>query len=103
MTQKTYISNLLSKHKDAVAIGSLGTISYDLAEIPHKNKLLIKGAMGCVLGVGLGYALNTKKQVYVFVGDGALLMKLGSLATIRKYKPKNLHIIVLDNGQHKST
>ena len=103
MTQKGYLSHFLRDHKNAVVIGSLGTISYDMSELLHQNKLLIKGAMGCVLGVGLGFALNTKKQVYVFVGDGALLMKLGSLATIRKFKLKNLHIVVLDNGQYKST
>lgn len=103
MTQKRFLLNLLSKNKRAVIIGSLGTISYDLAEIPHKNKILVKGAMGCVLGVGLGFALKTKKQVYVLIGDGALLMKLGSLATIKKYNQQNLHIIVMDNGRHEST
>lgn len=54
------------------------------------------------MGVGLGIALNTKKQVYVLIGDGAFVMKMGFMATFRKYAPKNLHIIVLNNGKHAS-
>jgi phosphonopyruvate decarboxylase len=39
----------------------------------------------------------------VLDGDGAALMKLGSLATIGCYQPKNLLHIVLDNEVHDST
>lgn len=102
MTQKEYLSKLLSQNKNAIIVGSLGTISYDLAQIEHKNKILIKGAMGCAMGVGLGIALNTKKKVIVIIGDGAFLMKAGSIATINRYNPKNLEMIILDNGVYKS-
>jgi thiamine pyrophosphate-dependent acetolactate synthase large subunit-like protein len=60
------------------------------------------GAMGCILGIGLGVALNTKKTVRVIIGDGALLMKLGSLATILAHAPKNLKILVINNSCHES-
>ncbi len=36
-------------------------------------------------------------------GDGALLMKLGSLATIGALAPRNYHHVVFDNGAHDST
>jgi thiamine pyrophosphate-dependent acetolactate synthase large subunit-like protein len=102
MTQKSYISKLCNDNPDAVIIGSIGTISYDLKEIEHPHKILVKGAMGSVLGIGLGYALNSKKEVIVVIGDGSFLMKMGSWATLLKYKPENLHIIVIDNECYAS-
>lgn len=102
MTQSEFFLGFLNNNRNAIIVGSLGTISKDLEAIPHKHKILVKGAMGCVMGIGLGIALNTKRKVFVFIGDGAFLMKLGSLATIEKYAPKNLEIIVLDNGHHAS-
>lgn len=102
MTQRALMLKLLKKNRDAIIIGSLGTISKDLEEIPHKHKILIRGAMGCVMGVGLGYALSSKKKVIVIVGEGSFLMKLGSIATINKYKPKNLKVIILNNGKYAS-
>ena len=95
MTQKEYLSSLLKRNKEAIIVGSLGTISYDLKEISHKHKIIIKGAMGCVMGVGLGIALNTDKKVIVLIGDGSFLMKMGSMATILRYKLKNLKVIIL--------
>ena len=60
--------------------------------------------MGLASSIGLGIALkNPKKRIYVFDGDGNILMNLGSLATISKIKPKNLIHIVLDNNSHEST
>jgi phosphonopyruvate decarboxylase len=59
--------------------------------------------MGCASGLGLGLALNTERPVVVLDGDGAALMKLGTLATIGAMAPKNLVHLVLDNGVHDST
>jgi len=92
----------LKRNKEAIIVGSLGTISYDLKEISHKHKIIIKGAMGCVMGVGLGIALNTDKKVIVLIGDGSFLMKMGSMATILRYKLKNLKVIILNNNSYKS-
>jgi phosphonopyruvate decarboxylase len=90
----------LKKNKDAIIIGSLGTISSDL---PDENRIIkVKGAMGCVMGIAFGYAMNTDKKVICIVGEGAFLMHLGSIATINKYKPKNLKIIILNNGKYNS-
>lgn len=102
-TQATFLTNLCENNKDAVIIGSLGTISYDLKEIEHKNKILVKGAMGSVLGIGLGYALGSLKDVIVVIGDGSFLMKMGGWATLLKYKPRNLRIIIIDNESYLST
>jgi phosphonopyruvate decarboxylase len=61
------------------------------------------GSMGGASAMALGVALNTKKKVVVLDGDGALLMKMGNLATIGAYQPNNLVHVVLDNGVHDST
>lgn len=104
MTQKEFISNLLQKNKDAIIIGSLGTISYDLDQIEHPNKICIRGAMGCAMAVGLGYALaKPDKKIIVLIGDGAFLMKAGSAATIRACDLPNLKVYIIDNGVHRST
>jgi len=103
MTQKELISKLLKSDKPDVIVGSLGTISKDIDGIPYDGeKHLIRGAMGCAIGVGLGYALSSKKNVLVIIGDGSTLMKMGSLATILKYKPKNLSVAIINNRSYKS-
>ena len=100
--QKGFLSSLCLSNPNAVIVGSIGSISVDLKDIPHKNKILVKGFMGGVLGIGLGYALGTSKEVIVVIGDGAFLMKMGGMATILKYAPKNLKVYVLNNGVYKS-
>jgi phosphonopyruvate decarboxylase len=62
------------------------------------------GSMGCAAGFGLGLArAQPRRQVLVLDGDGALLMKLGTLASIGGVAPANLHHVVFDNGVHDST
>lgn len=102
MTQKEFLTNLLKDNQDSVIIGSIGSICYDLTDIPHPNKILVRGAMGSVLGIGLGYALNSKKNVIVIIGDGSFIMKMGSMATIEKYNLPNLKIYIMQNNCYKS-
>ncbi len=108
MKIKQALNELLDRIGDGLVIASNGQISRELFELRKKrgeptDDFYCQGAMGCVLGIGLGVALNTKKQVYVLTGDGALLMKLGSLATIAKHNLDNLRIVVLNNNSHAST
>lgn len=103
MTQRNYLSNLLKRNPDAVFVGSLGTICYDLDELKPKNYIRVAGAMGCSMGIALGYALNTTKKVICIIGDGAYLMKMGTVSTIMAYKPKNLKIYIMVNRVYAST
>ena len=48
-------------------------------------------------------AVAPKRKVFVFDGDGALWMNLGSLATIALHQPKNLIHICWDNQQYESS
>jgi len=81
--------------------GKCGRELFTLADRPQH--LYLVGSMGCAGAVGLGVARQVDRKVIVLDGDGAALMKLGALATIGAYAPKNLIHIVLDNGVHDST
>lgn len=102
MTLNSYLSRLCDFNRDAVIVGSIGNISKELKDIPHDNKILIKGAMGAAIAFGVGYAMNTNKQVIVVIGEGSFLMRMGSMATALKHNPKNLRIIILNNGCYAS-
>jgi sulfopyruvate decarboxylase subunit beta len=43
------------------------------------------------------------EKVVVMDGDGSVLMNLGSLATLARYRPPNLTHIIFDNGSLLST
>ncbi len=81
--------------------GKTGRELFMLQDRPQHFYLV--GSMGGAAGVGLGVALNTRRPVTVLDGDGAALMKLGTLATIGAYAPASLLHILLDNGMHDST
>ena len=81
--------------------GKTGRELFMLQDRPQH--LYLVGSMGGAGGVGLGVALNSKGPVAVLDGDGAALMKLGTLATIGAQAPENLLHILLDNGVHDST
>jgi phosphonopyruvate decarboxylase len=70
----------------------------------RKNQLYMVGSMGCAAPFGLGLAwAQPEKRVIVLDGDGALLMRMGALATIGYERPKNLVHVLLDNEAHDST
>ena len=54
--------------------------------------------------IGLGLALAKPDiRVAVITGDGEMLMGMGSLATIGVQKPRNLAVVVFDNGHYGET
>jgi phosphonopyruvate decarboxylase len=86
-----------------------GKLSRELCELDDRdgskrNRFYMVGSMGCAAGFGLGVArARPERPVVVLDGDGALLMKLGSLATAGSLAPGNFHHVVFDNGAHDST
>lgn len=82
--------------------GKTGRELFTLSDRP--NHLYVVGGMGAASAIGLGLAQSLPgRKVVVIDGDGAALMKLGSLATIGYYQPSNLLHILLDNESHDST
>ena len=105
MIRKVAISTVVKKVGNHPIISANGFISRDLFEVCDKNSnFYMIGSMGLASSIGLGLALqNPKKMIYVFDGDGNILMNLGSLTTISKLKPKNFIHIIFDNSSHEST
>ena len=96
---------LLTRHiGDEVVVSNLGPTSNELWQSGHKDSYFYAyGYMGLVSSVALGIALSVNRKVITFDGDGALLMNMGSLATIGRQKPKNLVMLVWDNEEWGQT
>ena len=105
MIRKVAISTVVKKVGSHPIISANGFISRDLFEVCDKNSnFYMIGSMGLASSIGLGVALkNPRKSVFIFDGDGNVLMNLGSLTTIASQKPKNLIHVVFDNSVHEST
>jgi len=109
MTRERALEVLLTKIGENPIISTTGKTSREIFEIRDKKRqghqfdFLTVGSMGCASSIALGIALNSERKIYVIDGDGALLMKMGTLATIGSYAPKNLVHIVMDNQAHEST
>jgi len=105
LIRKEAINIVAEKIGNQPIISANGFISRDLFEVCDKNSnFYMIGSMGLASSIGLGLALqNPKKMIYVFDGDGNILMNLGSLTTISKLKPKNFIHIIFDNSSHEST
>lgn len=86
----------------------LGTTGFSGRELylrfKQKNKFYMMGSMGCIAAIGLGIAQTfSQRNIFVIDGDGALLMKMGTLSTIGHYKPKNFIHLCFDNQEYEST
>src|SRR5262245_66145437 len=77
----------------------MGAVSAELQSIGHRpNFFYLLHAMGLASSVGLGIALTRPKVgVVVFDGDGSVLMNLGGLTTLARYRPRNMVHVVFDN------
>ncbi len=77
----------------------MGATAAELHSLGHRaNFFYLQHAMGLASSTGLGLALSLPSQkIVVFDGDGSLLMNLGSLSTMARYRPGNLLHVVFDN------
>ena len=82
-----------------VVVTIMGAVAAELQDIGHRpNFFYLQHAMGLASSLGLGIALSRPDlQVVVFDGDGSLLMNLGGLTTLARYRPRNLVHVVFDN------
>ena len=89
---------------EAAVIATTGKCGRELFTIADRSQHLYQvGSMGCAAAMGLGVALNTGHPVVILDGDGAALMKMGTLATIGACAPGNFVHVVLDNASYDST
>ena len=103
--RRDFVAALLAKLPDALVITGLGSPTYDVFAAGDRDRnFYLWGAMGGASIMGLGLAIaRPDQQVLVITGDGEQLMGLGGLSTIGAQQPKNLTIVVLDNGHFGET
>ena len=84
---------------NTVVVTIMGAVAAELQSLGHRpNFFYLQHAMGIASSLGLGIALSRPKlKVVVFDGDGSILMNLGGLTTLARYRPKNLVHVVFDN------
>jgi len=98
------IQIIMDNITDEIVVSNIGDPSKELFHVKDRSRnFYMLGSMGLASSISLGIALSQSDRVVCLDGDGSLLMNLGSLATIANHNPKNLIIIVLDNGAYGTT
>jgi sulfopyruvate decarboxylase subunit beta len=99
MTRLDALRAIYSKLEDRVVVTIMGAVAAELQSIGHRpNFFYLQHAMGLASSMGLGIALcKPDRHVVVLDGDGSILMNLGGLTTLARYRPRNLTHIVFDN------
>jgi thiamine pyrophosphate-dependent acetolactate synthase large subunit-like protein len=92
------------KHDEAVVAG-IGNTNWDLFGAGHRpQNFYMLGSMGLACPIALGVALaQPERGVVALEGDGSILMSLGCLTTIGTVAPRNLTIVIWDNGIYQIT
>jgi thiamine pyrophosphate-dependent acetolactate synthase large subunit-like protein len=92
------------RHDEAVVAG-IGNTNFDLFGAGHRpQNFYMLGSMGLACPIALGVALaQPDRGVIALEGDGSILMGLGCLATIGNLQPRNLTIVIWDNGLYQIT
>ena len=82
-----------------IVVTIMGAVAAELYTLGHRhNFFYLEHAMGLASSMGLGIAMvMPQHKVIVIDDDGSLLMNLGTLSTMARYKPGNLLHIVFDN------
>lgn len=93
------LQSVYPKLERRVVITIMGAVAAELQSIGHRpNFFYLQHAMGLASSMGLGVALTRPElSVVVFDGDGSILMNLGGLTTLARYRPSNLVHVVFDN------
>ena len=85
--------------EQCIVVTIMGAVAAELQALGHRPGFFyLQHAMGLASSMGLGIALTRPElQVVVLDGDGSILMNLGALTTMARYRPRNLVHIVFDN------
>ena len=91
--------------RDEAVIGGIGNANFDLwASGQRPQNFYMLGSMGLAIPIALGVAIaQPQRHAIALEGDGSLLMQLGCLATVAQLAPKNLTMVVWDNGIYQIT
>ena len=104
---RTFLTRRLVQRlsRDEAVIAGIGNTNFDLLAAGHRpQNFYMLGSMGLACPIALGVALaQPARGAIALEGDGSILMALGCLATIASIKPRNLTIIIWDNGIYQIT
>jgi sulfopyruvate decarboxylase subunit beta len=105
MKRADCIKALYPELHDRLVVTIMGACAQELYDLGHReNFFYLEHAMGLASSIGLGLAMNLPdEKVVVLDGDGSVLMNLGTLATLARYRPANLTHVIFDNGSLLST
>lgn len=105
MKRAKCIEAIYGELQDKLVVTIMGACAQELYDLGHcENFFYLEHAMGLASSIGLGLALNLpQEKVVVMDGDGSVLMNLGTLTTLARYRPPNLTHIIFDNGSLLST
>src|SRR5262245_18025190 len=96
---------LVARLRDEAVVAGIGNTNFDLYAAGHRpQNFYMLGSMGLTCPIAFGVALaQPERGVIALEGDGSILMALGCLATIGMVKPRNLTIVIMDNGIYQIT
>ena len=99
MLREDALKTIYPELEERIVVTIMGAVAAELYTLGHRhNFFYLEHAMGLASSMGLGIALvMPEHKVIVLDGDGSLLMNLGTLSTMARYKPGNLVHIVFDN------
>jgi sulfopyruvate decarboxylase subunit beta len=105
MKRAKCIEAIYGELQDKLVVTIMGACAQELYDLGHcENFFYLEHAMGLASSIGLGLALSLPhEKVVVMDGDGSVLMNLGTLTTLARYRPPNLTHIIFDNGSLLST
>jgi len=99
MTRLDALTAIYPRLEQQIVVTIMGAVAAELQSIGHRpNFFYLQHAMGLASSMGLGIALSKPdRRVVVLDGDGSVLMNLGGLTTLARYRPRNLVHVVFDN------
>ena len=99
MRRHDAIQAIFPELERSVVVTIMGAVAAELQSIGHRpNFFYLQHAMGLASSLGLGIALTRPDYpVVVLDGDGSILMNLGGLTTLARYRPRNLVHVIFDN------
>ena len=93
---------ILDQHRTNEAVivspGMTGSVLYSVG---HRQPALYNVGLSYASPYALGLALQRPDlKVIAIEGDGSLIAGLGHLTTLARYRPRNLVVLVMDNGSY---
>jgi thiamine pyrophosphate-dependent acetolactate synthase large subunit-like protein len=104
MTAQQLLEIFNRYRKDNPVMASSGRTRAIFRQMGHRDPAMYDTGMSSTSPACFGLALaRPDLKVIAIEGDGAMLMGLANLATIGRYLPKNLVILVINNRTYLST